>query len=450
MKTPARVSRRRFWRGGLVVAAVAVVMVATGSSAPAAGEPAAPTINSGPSGTVATGTASFTYSTPDLLITYRCSLDGAAFAGCSASGTTYTGLREGSHTFRVLVRSTLGVDGTAASRTWSVDKTAPTVTVTSPADGGSLDSASWSAACGGGGLCGTADDAVGVSEVSLALLQSSSGNYWNGSAFAATSAQYLVATGTTSWTYALAQPADGAYVLYVRAKDALNNQHTTYGASVSFSVVQSLLTPPVFTATPDDVVSTTTASFSFRLPAGPGLLTDDPNAVAGCALDGAAYQACTSPTALSGLAPGQHCFAVRAESPSGRTGDPTTYCWWTVVDAGFTVTGDVSASLYPGASAAIDLRITNPFAFDLRVASVTTTVSATTTRVGCSGTANLVVTRQFVGPVVVPAGTTRTLTQLGVASSAWPLVTMPNLSTNQDACKGAEFSLAHTGSGSKA
>ncbi len=68
--------------------------------------------------------------------TFECSLDGAAFTSCT-SPQSYTGLSEGSHTFQVRATDASGnTDPTPASTGWTVvDATAPTISITSPADG---------------------------------------------------------------------------------------------------------------------------------------------------------------------------------------------------------------------------------------------------------------------------------------------------------------------------
>ena len=52
-------------------------------------------------------------------------------------------------------------------------------------------------------------------------------------------------------------------------------------------------------------------------------------------------------------------------------------------------------------------------------------------------------------PDHVPAGQTRTLTQLGVADGDKPQVEMLNLPSNQDACKSATITLDYGGSARK-
>src|SRR5947209_1048386 len=77
-----------------------------------------PLIVSGPSGTMASTSATFTYSDTQSGVAFACELDGAAYASCT-SPAVYEGLAAGSHTFSVQA-----VNGPAtspaASFTWTV------------------------------------------------------------------------------------------------------------------------------------------------------------------------------------------------------------------------------------------------------------------------------------------------------------------------------------------
>src|SRR5215212_7448759 len=77
-------------------------------------------INSGPSGTIKTTDTRFTFSSTEPSSTFECSLDGADFSACS-SPWEYTGLANGSHTFKVRATDAAGnTDQSPASRTWKV------------------------------------------------------------------------------------------------------------------------------------------------------------------------------------------------------------------------------------------------------------------------------------------------------------------------------------------
>ncbi len=86
---------------------------------------------SGPSGTVNSTSASFSFSS-EAGATFECKLDAEAFAACD-SPKGYTGLSDGSHTFQVRAGDAAGnVDANPEGRTWTVDAMAPTVTVVTP------------------------------------------------------------------------------------------------------------------------------------------------------------------------------------------------------------------------------------------------------------------------------------------------------------------------------
>ena len=77
-------------------------------------------IDSGPSGTVDSAFATFTFSSNESGSTFRCRLDAGSFEACS-SPKSYSGLANGSHTFEVAaVDPANNVDPTPASRTWTV------------------------------------------------------------------------------------------------------------------------------------------------------------------------------------------------------------------------------------------------------------------------------------------------------------------------------------------
>jgi methionine-rich copper-binding protein CopC len=83
------------------------------------------TIDSGPSGTVGTSSASFAFSSSETGSTFECSLDGAAYTACT-SPNSYTNLSNGSHTFDVRAKDGAGnVDATPASTTFSVEVSPP-------------------------------------------------------------------------------------------------------------------------------------------------------------------------------------------------------------------------------------------------------------------------------------------------------------------------------------
>lgn len=83
------------------------------------------TIDSGPAGTVSGGDVSFAFSSNEAGSSFECRLDGQSFSACS-SPKGYSGLAEGSHTFRVRALDAAGNrDPTSAVRSFMVTSSAP-------------------------------------------------------------------------------------------------------------------------------------------------------------------------------------------------------------------------------------------------------------------------------------------------------------------------------------
>jgi len=82
------------------------------------------TITTGPSGTVTTGDASFSFTATEPG-TFECKLDAGSFLPCTTP-KAYTGLAGGSHTFSVrAIDLALNVDPTPAASTWAVSLLPP-------------------------------------------------------------------------------------------------------------------------------------------------------------------------------------------------------------------------------------------------------------------------------------------------------------------------------------
>src|SRR5215213_1509645 len=391
--------------GALIFLAIAGYAVA----APKGPSVATPTITSGPTGATSATSATFSFVAGTRGDTLECSLDGAAFAACT-SPKAYTGLRDGAHTFDVRERTRAGQAGDAASRTWTVDTQAPPAPqlAQKPADPSGANDATFA----------FSDGEANVTY----LCQLDAASY---------------AACSNPVTYK--KLADGAHALSVKARDAAGNT----GAATTYRWRIDTVAPPKpqLTQTPPNPSASSSATFAFA---------DREVGVAfECALDGGSYAACTSPKAYGGLADGSHAFAVRALDAAGNRSAATTYTWSVLASSSglpFTISGGYGGTLYPGKTGALALRVANPNNVPILVTSLTVTIQSGSTKAGCDGPANLQITPSNVSAtnaLTVPANGSVTLPSAGVSA---PQVLMRNLSTNQDACMGAVFSFAYSGS----
>src|SRR5437899_6755828 len=118
------------------------------------------------------------------------------------------------------------------------DAAKPTSAITFPAGGGSYNTAGWTAGASSK-ITGTGSFASGSTsrKVDVSIQRSSTGLYWNGSAFSAASENFITAAGTTSWNLNFAStnfPADGTYVVHSLATDS-NGQENGAGGVATFT-----------------------------------------------------------------------------------------------------------------------------------------------------------------------------------------------------------------------
>jgi chitodextrinase len=170
------------------------------------------TITAGPSGSVNSSSASFSFTATESGSTFACRLDNAAFSACT-SPISYTTLTNGSHTFQVAATDAVGnTDSTPASRTWTVDTVAPTgVAITSPANGSTVS--------GQTTINASAGDNVGVTTVRF---------YIDGQLFDTDT------TAPFSTTWNTNKVSKTTHTLYVIAVDAAGN--TTQSATITVTV----------------------------------------------------------------------------------------------------------------------------------------------------------------------------------------------------------------------
>ncbi|MGH3117098.1 MAG: DUF7594 domain-containing protein, partial [Gaiellales bacterium] len=220
------------------------------------------TIDSGPIGSVSSTSATFTFSMNEVGSIFACSLDGSPFAACT-SPQSYSGLGEGSHTFQVRATDDVGnTDPTPASRTWTVDTTAPAApAIENPADGSTTNSSTVT-------VSGTAEP-NSVVEV------------FEGAASQGTTS----ADGSGAWSKTLTGVADGAHTYTAKATDAASN--TSPASNATTVTVDTTVPETTIDSGPSGTTTSTSATLAFS--------ASEAGSTFACSLDGAAFGACSSP-----------------------------------------------------------------------------------------------------------------------------------------------------------
>jgi hypothetical protein len=376
-----------------------------------------PVLTGTPAQATTSTSATFSFSDTQVGVTLQCSLDGATYTAC-VSPKTYPGpLAEATHTFGVRAVNSVGYASTATTYTWKVDLTPP------PAPTFSAKPAS----------------STNQQDATFIFADAESGVTYqcqrDGSAFAAC-ASPIAYSGLSA----------GAHTFAVKAVDAAGN----VGPAGSWTWTIDLIAPPTPTiSSSPDSSADTTATFVFS--------DTEAGATLRCRLDGVAFATCTSPKQYTGLAVGAHTFDVQAVDAAGNASASASRSWSVLATvSGFTLSGNITQALSPGTAARLNVKITNPFKFDIMISQLTVTVRRATTKngqpnPGCDGTVNLIVSSQYTGaPLKVKEERTVSLSDLNVPQSQWPLLTMPDLPTNQDACKGATTTFDYSATATKA
>ena len=201
---------------------------------------------------------------------------------------------------------------------------------------------------------------------------------------------------------------------------------------------------PAITAHPQATTTAKSASFSFS--------DTEHGATLLCRRDGARFERCSSPSSYGNLSLGAHAFQVQARDAVGNTSAATTYSWTIVKevkeaeDKPFTVTGNASGPLAPGLTRSLAITLSNPNTVAITVTALSASTAAGSSKAGCDGPANLQLTQSNVSAanaLTIPANGHVTLPSGSVSA---PQVLMKDLPVNQDACKGASFTFAYSGS----
>lgn len=239
------------------------------------------TITSGPPAVTNSRYASFSYSSDQAGVQFVCNLDNQGWAMCL---TQYGPLNEGTHT--LLAAAIFGgreseMDPTPASRTWNIDLTPPSMSITA-------------------GPSGT----VGSRTATFEFAGNESGMRFY---CQLDELPYGECTSPTTYTGL----ADGNHLFQVAGFDLAMNGSGVQSRSWQ---VDGTVPDTTIDGGPSGTVALATAQFTFTSSAA--------GATFECRLDGASFAPCTSPATYSGLADGSHTFEVRARVATGNV-DPT-------------------------------------------------------------------------------------------------------------------------------
>jgi hypothetical protein len=243
------------------------------------------TITSSPTNPSNSTSPMFKFSSSESGSTFTCQLDSGTAATCT-SPKTYSGVADGSHTFKVTATDKAGNVSTAATYTWTVDTAPPSATVTSgpPALTNSK----------------TATFTFTSNDPNATFKCTKDG----GTAYACTSPKVYTSV------------ADGPHTFTVTATDQAGNSATSATWSWTVDATKPSTT---ITSYPPNPSTQDTATFTFT--------ASESNVTFTCQLDANAAATCTSPITYTGITAVQHTFKVYATDQAGNVGTTVSYTW---------------------------------------------------------------------------------------------------------------------------
>lgn len=247
------------------------------------------TIDAAPDPFSPLGQATFRFSSSDPGATFECRIDSETAQPCRSPYART--LPDGTHSFSVRAVDAAGNgDDTPAERVWTIDTIAPDTMFTAapPAADNSV----------------MAQFSFSSNEPNVSFDCSLDNN------------GYVPCTSGASF----GPVGDGAHAFAVRARDRAGNLDAS--PAIYAWLVDTSTPDTQILSGPADASASTSATFTFISPdAGAG-------ATFQCALDGAAFAACTSPRVYTSLAEGPHSFAVRVRDAVGNFDpSPATRSW---------------------------------------------------------------------------------------------------------------------------
>lgn len=264
-------------------------------------------LTSGPSGLTNSRDATFGFSTVGGN-SFECAVDFEPFTSCGNGlnqSKTYSGLGDGTHTFRVRAVNGQWVDQLPSSRSWTIDSTPPDTVLTG-------------ANVNGGSATFSFDGTGGHNGFECRLDGPSQAHGWQ-------------ACGSPA---AYSGLADGSYQFQVRATDVAGNVDPT-PESRSWSVDVTAPETTITTGPVDD-------GWSLRSSQTLGYSSSEAGSTFACSFDGS-VRSCVAPSFTeTGILPGTHHFTVAARDGQGNLdGTPAQRTWTVPID-------DVALSHGPG------------------------------------------------------------------------------------------------------
>jgi hypothetical protein len=218
---------------------------------------------------------------------FVCGIDSRPLATC-ATPKTFTGLAAGAHVLHVEQTDSVGNVSPQTNYSWFIDLTPPAMPT--------------------------------ITAKPLALINAAAATF---SFIGEAGATFSCSLDKKPWADCTSNPtfmglADGPHSLQVKQIDEAGNT-STYAASASWTVDTRAPVTPLITGHPLAITNSKSAAFAFGKP--------ETGATSTCSIDSATFVACASGKLYSGLADGQHLFALVVTDKAGNVSIARTFGW---------------------------------------------------------------------------------------------------------------------------
>jgi len=256
-------------------------------------------INSAPSGTINTTSASIAFSVTDNFpgaVSY-CSLDNAAFAVCT-SPYSMSNLAQGAHNVKIYAQDKASNKSGTQTISFSVNTA-------------------------------VAIPSVAISQMPAAFSNSAPASFsFSGASTGSTIASYQCSIDNSAFAacsspQAYSSLAEGSHSFSVKSIDATGQSSSP--ANYSFAIDLTMPSAPVVSSNQMNPTKSTSLNLTFNSTDSSGIAKYE------CKLDAGAFATCVSPQAFSGLSSASHSFAVRATDKAGNVSAEGSYS--IVIDA---------------------------------------------------------------------------------------------------------------------